>query len=180
MATLFQLIAAQKDLVTTIQSGISALALLIGGFWAYLVFIRHRERFPSANVGQTMYTKVLDADHRLIKVTISVANTSTRLLVLDKASVHILQLFPTPSGVVSSYPNERVLVEDHSEIDWECIGDREMTLKDYRIEPKETDIVCVDFIIGTTPRTIQIDSYLKNKVIRCKEIGWNVTTVHDL
>jgi hypothetical protein len=41
-----------------------------------------------------------------------------------------------------------------------------LALGDYEIEPKETDTICADYIVENECATIQIDSYLKNKVNR--------------
>jgi hypothetical protein len=35
-------------------------------------------------------------------------------------------------------------------------------------------------VIGANVRVIEVYSYMKNFVKRKREIGWNLTTVHDL
>ncbi|MCH7733085.1 MAG: hypothetical protein IIB44_11370 [Candidatus Marinimicrobia bacterium] len=48
------------------------------------------------------------------------------------------------------------------------------------IEPNEDDEILCDFLIDKDIQTIQVYSYLKNAEKPGRDIGWGITTIHDL
>src|SRR5437762_8865733 len=84
-----------KDAIATLESIAKIGALVIGGWWTWLTFVRKRIRYPTANV-QHFVTHWADAGRIFVHVTLRVINTGNVLIPIGECLTWIEQLTPLP------------------------------------------------------------------------------------
>jgi hypothetical protein len=184
---LFHFLREKKDVIQAVQSVVTTLAIIIGGFWAYLAFGRKREKFPRAKLAHKFGVMPVDANRRILRVELEVENIGDTLLDITSVLNRVQQVFPlapTKDGEFDPRPSQ-----DVPEIPWPMIADRKLEfITGHReIEPKEPDWFHFDYVLGPEVETVVIYSFVKNarKKRRLfsakapKEVGWMKTeTVH--
>jgi len=157
----------------------TCIAVIIGGFWAYLTFIRKREKYPSADIRHTIMNKRLDDNRMFLKVIVGVNNRGATVMNLDRRLVRIQQMIPWPTEALGKIDHE---VRKDTEVEWPLLGEVDLSGKEqeYEIEPGESDEFHFDFIIDSKIKSVVVYSYIRNHKKRDREIGWNKTTVYDI
>jgi nitrate reductase gamma subunit len=82
-----------KNILDIIQALFTILAIIIGGIWSYMLFIKRRQRFPRAIVEHQVFHKTLAKDKILLNLTTIITNTGEVLLELEKCVVRIQQIW---------------------------------------------------------------------------------------
>lgn len=163
-----------------IESIITCLAILAAGVWALLHYNRKRERFPSAMMVHSVQVWVVSANHRLLRVTLTVSNQSECVLRFFEGHTWIQAMKPWPSEVLNRFISDKVVVEDdHIEIPWPLIKEKNFN-QEKEIEPKEADEVTMDFLIDKGYEKVLVYSYIKNDTKPGRNLGWSTSTVIDL
>jgi len=165
------------------ESLATIIALITGGIWGYLLFIKRRQKYPRANVTHFIIHKPLSEDYVLVHVDLSISNSGEVLLSLLTTETRIQQILPVPSEVLDLV-NSGIdpVKESETEIEWPLLTLRSCKWKkgEKELEPGETDQTSYDFILSAEIKTIEVYSYIKNITKRGKEIGWGITTVYDI
>jgi len=172
-----------KDLSEVLKNYATCGAFIIGAFWAYLTFVRKREKYPRANVIHRIIHKKIDDKRILLKVTIDIHNIGATVMHLDRRLIRIQQMVPWPMlSLKPVFLKKERTKEDESEIQWPLLGEIDLSGKGQRceIEPGEKEEFDFDFVIDSEIKSVVIYSYLKNRKKRRKEIGWNKTTIYDI
>jgi len=167
----------------TLQVLLSMLAIVVGGIWAYLLFVKRRQRYPRANVTQQIGHYPLPNNKVLLRATVRICNEGEILLSLVSGFSRVQQMIPCSDDLC-----EVLRVRDDSdeqcepEAEWPLLSERKLKFEksEREIEPGEIDELHFDFIIDSDVQVIVIYSYLKNVKKRRREIGWNVTSIYDL
>jgi len=165
-----------KDIFTVV-------AILVGGIWSYLLFVRKRQKFPRANISHKITHKPIDDNKVLLHLDVGISNAGDVLISIISGIVRLHQIVPAPDELLSTIRSGNdPISEEKNEYDWPLIAEREpkWEKRNFEIEPGETDHANFDFIIDNDIETIEIYTYLKNKKKRFREIGWNLTTIYDL
>jgi hypothetical protein len=178
-------VAEMKELVEVVASGLTLLAIIVGGTWSYLLFIRTRQKYPSANISQDITYRRITADKVWVRVIVTLQNTGKVLLSLVSGLAWIQQVLPLDDELREKIENsEDLFGEKESYIRWTLCEETKLNWEkgEHEIEPSETDQVYFDFIVDSELRTILIYTYFSNvkKFKRSKSLGWQIAKVYDL
>ncbi len=166
-----------------LQSLFTVAAIVVGGIWTYLLFVRKRQRFPCANITQQIWHYPLSDRKVLLRVTVRICNKGEILLSLASGFTRVQQVIPCSADLCKSI-GEREDAADQSEpeVEWPLLAEQKPAFAKGKreIEPGETDELHFDFAIDPDVQVVVVYSYLKNVKKRRREIGWNATTVYEL
>jgi hypothetical protein len=157
------------------------LAIVVGGIWSYMLFVRTRQKYPRASVTHRITHRPLDSERQLVVVDVILHNTGEVLLSLESSETRVQEVLPLPSGLLGS-DNATPVRDGSTEVEWPLLESSERTWKqgEFEIEPGEVDQVTYDFIVGSDVETIRVYSYFRNTTKEKKQIGWGLTTLYDL
>lgn len=178
-----------EKIASIVQSVATVGAVIVGALWTYWLFVENREQLPRAKVEHAVQTVGLSNKSRLLRLDVTVENSSKVLLTLQAGAVRIQQIAPLldcdpgagtqcPKGAIltgrtPTLPGER-LVRWPLIAAWNSTGGGEIT----ELEPGEQEKIAFDFVVPSTARSIQIYSYFAN--VKKEGIGWKTITIHDL
>lgn len=172
-----------KEIAEIAQALATAAAILVGGIWTYLLFVKRRQRYPRAEIKHIVTHKQIGNDKLLLHVCVVISNTGDVLVSLENGETRIQQLLP-PSGELLNDINKGVKLhkEGETEISWPEIASIPKNWKrgTFEIEPGERDEIHYDFILNADVQCVEVYSYFRNFVKRGRNIGWNVTTIYDI
>lgn len=163
------------------QAALTSTAIVIGGIWTYLRFIKNRLRFPRAELSHTVVHKNLAAGKSLFRINLKVVNKGDVLLPISNAWTRISQILPMYEDTLNElYSGNDLSRDDDAEIKWPEIGCQEITYEQNKaeIEPGESEIFHFDFIVSSDVRVVHVYSFFKN--LKKKESGWPCVTIFDL
>lgn len=172
-----------KDVADTLTGFGTVVALVVGGIWTYMLFVQKRQKFPRARMAHQIWLLPLGSDHQVLTVRVRLSNVGDVLLSLESAEVRVQQLSPVPVDLVQAVRKGKDLTSpDDPEANWPEVGYREFTWESgsFEIEPKERDSVVMDFVVDQEIDAVRIYSYFRNVKKEGPDIGWGLTTQHDL
>lgn len=172
-----------KDAAEALSAFFTAIAFVVGGIWAYMLFVRQRQRYPRATLEQRVVHKRVDERRVLLRVSVTVSNQGDVLLSLASGFVRVQQMVPWPSEFVDAIEKgEDPVRAGETEVEWPLLGERYLTFEESEreVEPGEPDEFHFDFVIGGGVQTVLVYTYISNQHKRGRDIGWGVTTVYDL
>ena len=179
--------ATLKEWAEIAQSVFTSAALIIGGIWTYLLFVKNRLNYPKAEISHEISYHQLDEKQCLIHLIVRVKNIGDTLIELGTTKSWIEQIIPVPEAIKEKMNGENLIDDNNTEIGWPCAyggGEIEKTWeeKEAEIEPGETEFYHFEFILDEPISLIKIYSYIKNKKKKRKngEIGWSKTTLYSL
>ena len=176
-------ISKLKDITDIIAAIATVVAILVGGFWSYTLFVRKRQKYPRANITHRVTPRPMTNSQLLLNVAVTISNPGEVLLSLVSGEIRIQQILPPPSELLNSINQGHDPVEEgQTEVQWPLIASRKSKWEKGKleIEPGESDQLQYDFILDAKVQTIQVYSYLRNAKKRRREIGWGLTTIYDL
>jgi len=171
-----------KDLSEVLKNYATFGVFIIGGFWAYLTFIRKREKYPCANLNHKIIHRKLDDNKIFLRVTVEIHNNGITIMYLDRKLVRVQQMIPWPKEALELIAKKERIEEQNAEVQWPLLGEIDLKgeKQGYEIEPGESEEFHFDFIIDSEIKSVLIYSYLRNRKKRGREIGWNKTSVYDI
>jgi hypothetical protein len=164
-------IAIIADIVTT-------LAVIFAGVWTYLLFVRHRERYPRAAIEQVASAVILDDRSILIRVQIRVKNIGKVLLPIEDLECRLQQIVPVLDTVKARLrAGEALVIGPGTTVDWPMLSEAAWRYqrKQSEIEPCEAEIFCCDFVVDRSVRCVRIYSHLANQS-KAAAMGWTCST----
>ncbi|MFI5166434.1 MAG: hypothetical protein ACHQQS_07445 [Thermoanaerobaculales bacterium] len=180
------------ELLQAVQAGVTIGAILIGGLWTYLLFVRRRQRFPRAAVAHRVAFEPVDDGKLVLRATVAIANKSDVLLSIKHGKVWLQRVMPWPE-VASDAPIESDKAEVKTELEWPVLAERRLddSKGRWEVEPGETEEYHFDFLLKPPLEAVLLYSYFQNSKKRLgprlrrpwslfREIGWNTTTLHLL
>lgn len=175
----------QYTQVTQIIEGLlTAAAIILGGIWSYMLFVRTRQKYPRANLKHRITHRPIGNKKQLLVLEIIIENTGDVLLSFASAVARIQQVLPTPASVGGSLRAADPVPEKEKEFPWPLLVSRESNWRkgEFEIEPGESDQVTYDFFLGDKLETVRVYVYFENEKKRKREkrIGWGITTLYDL
>lgn len=183
-----------------VESAVTALGIVVAGVWAYLIFVRQRQRYPRASLRQSLLCRTLPDGARMLTVEVTMANIGQRLIELDSASVVLQQLSPLSKGAT----RQALLGHDpldgggRREVLWYRVGYRRLGFTPViEIEPGETETLLFEFRVSAKLEALKIQTNIENAVKRSRRndapqskpaalakaprwMGWQCTTHHNL
>ena len=175
----------QHNLVTlqTLQLLIMSIAIVVGGIWTYILFVRKRQKYPRANITHRVEHWPVSDGKTLLRVTVNISNEGEILLSLVSGFTRVQQMMPWPPELLEFIKRDKEFVKGgQTEVEWPLLKQRPFPFekREREIEPGEIDEVHFDFIIDPEVQIVVLYSYLKNKRKWRREIGWNTTSVYEL
>jgi len=171
-----------KSVAGLAESLAKIVALIVGGSWTYLLFVKKRTAFPRAEVTHACAAYPIDDNRSVVRVTLNVKNKSDVLMQIISGRVVVHQIVPF-ADAVDDVPLGFVGEGDTFEYAWPQIGDRAFEYasdKYLEVEPGESDAIDFDLFIEGDVRVVQVYSYLKNVSKTSRELGWNCSSIHRL
>lgn len=161
-------------------------AIIVGGLWAYLLFVKKRERWPRASLAHTITHWSLDDGRRVLRVAEKIANTGGVLLRIGDRRTWVQQILPMEPEPLRSLEEGKV-----AEAPWLTLGhphENKAGPDAPELEPGEHEHFEHDFLIDDEAQVVQVYSHFHNPSRRrswwggskADERGWTLTTVHDL
>jgi hypothetical protein len=131
-----------KDAFAAIQSLGTVVAVVIGGWWAWMTFRRRRLRFPRANIRHAICAWQACPKSWHLHVTVSIRNEGEVLLRVDKGCTWAQLIDPYPDEVLALINSRKDPVAfDATEVEWPLIGAKRVfdLVPAHEIEPGESD-----------------------------------------
>jgi hypothetical protein len=186
MPAALKFLKENNDALQALQALMTVVAIIVGGFSAYIAFGRKREKFPRAKAVHRFEVIPLDSQRRILRVQLEVENIGDTLIDLRSVLNRIQQVLPlanTDSGLFIPGSSET-----EPEIPWPMIAQRNLTFPGgtREVEPKETDEMHFDYILGPEVDVVLVYSYIRNAHKRrsfsakTKELGWMRTETVNL
>jgi hypothetical protein len=176
-------VSQAKDIVDLIHTSVVVIAVVVSGVWGYWLFVQNRQRYPRASIKHSITHVPLSDGKVLLHVTETVRNEGSILLSLECMQTRLQRVEPPPDDLLRRIAEGKpVLAEGKTEYLWPLIGlhERGWDKGQCEIEPNESQDIHHDFLIDAEVNVLEVYSYMKNFVKRKREIGWNLTTFHDL
>jgi hypothetical protein len=171
-----------KELASIVEAYAKVLALVVAGFWTYLLFVRQRQRYPRATIAQTGMIRDLGNATRLMTIGVSLSNVGQRLIDVDYITVVVQQLAPLgPKALEQALASHEPLnAAGRREIVWFRIGHRRTGFepRHFEIEPGETESVEFDFVVAASVTTIKVQTHIENVVKRPVLREWARSAIH--
>jgi len=176
--------ANAKDWVDLIQGLLTIVAIGAGGYW----FWRRRQQLPRAKTSHEIQSWKLPDGRWLLRVCVTIENLGEILLELEHGFTRVQQMRPWPEKIES--PPAKTL-DRKTEVEWSLLVQMDVDFKNQQreIEPHESDMIPFEFVVTADVEVVVIYTYIRNKkkkfkqspfTSQMKEIGWSVTTVHEL
>jgi hypothetical protein len=175
------------DWIGGVASLIQALAILAGGIWAYLKFVRGRLNLPRATLKHEIRSYHAEGQ-LLLHVNTVIANPGSIVLRIEKGIIRIQQVLPLSGAILAAVREGKdPELSQRREFPWPLVGARSSSWgpKELEIEPGETDEVAADFVLSDDVRTIEVYTYFENvqrkrKYEQDEPIGWGLTTLYEI
>jgi hypothetical protein len=173
-----------KDAFEALKAPTTIGAILMAGFWTYLLFVRKRERYPRAKFEHKISSWKLPNGEVLLRVTVHIENAGGVLLRLKDGFTWLQQITPlTPEISDQLQAGTGILNEGETETRWPTIGNLDHTSK-VEIEPGESDDVNLEFLVPPDVERVLIYTHFDNLAKRGwwnrRKTGWNVSTLYQI
>lgn len=172
-----------ESLSSSAESIATIIALIIGAWWTYLIFVRKREKYPRAKTTHSLLSLGEVAGKTLVRVSVKVENVGDVLLSLTTGLVRIQIMRPVPSTLQAQIENGGTLQRTkEQEFQWPLWDEFPLAWSEagYKIEPKESEEFHFDSSLDNTVEAVQVYSYFQNVLEKRRELGWNCTTVQPI
>jgi hypothetical protein len=137
-----------RNWVQTVASGITAIAVLVAGGWAYMQFVQGREYAAKMHIQNQADVVRLNDQLRLVRSRAIIENVGLRKIDLDQMHVCYRVIHPISEKhmphVLALANNRRS--SNISRLPLPCAEERSLALN-MRIEPAESERILFDFVI---------------------------------
>lgn len=170
-----------QHITEIIESFFTILAIIVGGIWTYIIFIKNREKYPKAVLKHNVDTVDIE-DGLLIRLRIEIENLGKVILPIKTGEIRLQQIKPstkTVSEAIENFQND--VNEKKADIIWPLLEKRILKYEadqTYELEPGEIDYFEFDFILSNEIDVIQFYTHIENDLKQNK--GWNYTSIHNL
>ncbi len=175
---------SQLETIANIADALATVfAIIIGGIWSYLLFVRKRQKYPRAEIEHQVIGRAVGNDLTLLSIDVIISNVGDVLLSLLSWDITVKQMLPPKSELRRVLDRSQGSIEEGIHIiQWQVLVSRRerKERKRFEIEPGESEQLHYDFLIGSEASTISVKSYFQNVMKRGRDIGWAWTTTHDL
>jgi len=171
-----------SDVAKAIEAIATTLALGLGGLWTWLLFVRHRQRYPRAKVSHEVQHRRLVSGGILLHITVTLENNGDVLLGAVGYLLRVQQVLPLHDKVKPVAQPNSTLPTNRTEIPWPSLAERRIAWArgQFEIEPGETDRIYCDVVVPDHIETVEVYSYFDNAAKHKRRVGWTITTLHDL
>lgn len=172
----------QSEKIASIAQCIATiLALIIGGWWTYKLFIEQRQDRPRLKLEHKITHRHLPNNKVLLSVEELLSNAGSVGLAIEQGEIRVIQVLPLPPKA-SELINKR---EELPEIvrhpqTWPVLESRSVKWSpgQFFLEPGEGDQLHSVFSLDNSVKTISIVTRFENPTQ--KELGWQFVTLYDI
>jgi len=181
-----------EDWVVILKTFVEIVAVIMGGLWTYLTFIKNRLEYPYAKIEHKIHYWHIGEKRIYLSVVVLFVNSGKVLISLKRGTVYIRQVRPLTTDIKNyikkSSPEDlrngqvaKMFVDKGRQISWPEIGYRicEWNDGEILIEPGETEEIQFDFIVDENIETIEIITYFQDARKWKSDIGWKLTSLYD-
>jgi hypothetical protein len=158
-------------------------ALLVGGAWAYIAFVRERTRWPRAEVALSFSERRLDGEFVLVNVGVQIKNEGRGLMQLTRIRVDLRRVLPLDDDMPAKIRAGDQYGDNGVQTQWPEIKKHERIPSGrIELEPGEAAEFGFDFFIDPTTEVVQAYAFVQNvaKEHGKHPLGWGVTALHDI
>lgn len=180
-----------QDSLSMVATVATIVALILGGYWGYQIFIRKRQKYPHAAVDHTFSHWRLPDGRYLLHLVLKVINKGEVLLTLAELDIWIGKVMPWPEQIPWPKPErldatlarvERANVSKTGcvEVEWPLLVGKTVyfDIGEQLIEPGEEDELHFDFPIPGDVELLHVYTHLRNVPNPMRNIGWPKTTFY--
>lgn len=171
------------EVASALEASVTVIAILVGGVWTYILFVRRRQKYPRANVTLIINTWRIEGRQRLLHLGVQVENVGDTLIELKYGTVRIQQLLPIIDDAAATIACGRDPVPaNECEVPWPLLCERACPWEKVprEIEPGETDAFHFDFVIPDSVSVLGVYTYLRNVRKAKRNVGWNATSIYNV
>jgi hypothetical protein len=194
----------KKDInakLQAIQAALTIVAIVVGGLWAYMLFIKQRQQYAHLKIEHHV-AHVLLPQHRIVLfVDVEHSNVGSVKVSLTSADVKIYALRQQAlTAEAIEQVNEGRFGADEPDSLWDIQAERKTTWAPQRsifpeifatfrntgkhsdervVEPGESDQLHYEFILSDDTWPLLIYSYFENPTIADRNIGWLTRSLYD-
>jgi len=178
LSALSQFAAQNKDVFSVLESCAKTGGIVTAGIWAYLLFVRKREKFPRGQLSHKVQFWECDSGELLVRVNLTIKNESSVLMQILEGHTWIQQMKPWPEPTIEKFKEESQDAEDAPYEVWDLIGEKRHN-KEREIEPGEHEEISMDFFISKEYKEVLVYYFVENSAKPGRHLGWTASTVLD-
>ena len=174
-----------KDVLWSMQAGVTALAVILGGTFAAYKWQIYRESEPHLTITHEVSYRPVGESYVHIAVTAVLQNSSRVQIELREGFFLAQHLAPTSDEHVEELYAEVYMDEKFEDIQWPTLEElqRQWDKGELVVEPGETHPESIEFIISKSVESVILHTYFYNPKsssdARAAE-GWGRTSVLDM
>ena len=165
---------------------VTVLAVIVGGVWSYLLFVRRRQRYPRANVTHTIESW-FEGTSLFVRARVHVENIGDVRICLKEGVVYLSRVTPWPRRLQPELAEGRTEISfSERTLNWALLAKSSWKDGDDEVEPHETETLVLDFVVNEPVERVELRSHLKNLTKRrrwlflTKDIRWNTHSFHEI
>jgi hypothetical protein len=179
--------AVWKDRIDIVQSLISIIAIIVGGWWTYDIFLKERRNLPHANLEHIVSHFPLTQDINLLSVVVKITNNGQARMDIASTDVRIQQVLPmlpcAESQIDCATDELDIALQETARagdrFHWTKIAGRKNFLESpLLVEPGETEYMDFEFAIPADTRLIRVYSYIRNETDT--KLGWDMSNFYEM
>jgi hypothetical protein len=167
-------------IITTIKDATQVVAVLIGGYWTYRLFVKQRLGYERVDVSQDVDCWPLSSHLRLVRVAVTIKNVGTVVHKPQRLMITLSRVVPAEVDLVEKAENGGVPYAAHPvHSNWTELRSftHDMSVDEFSLEPAETERYPFDFTIPGYVQVVQVHSELWSGTGRDEQY-WDETTLH--
>jgi len=179
-----------KEWVPIAQAIITIVAVFVGGWWSYKLFIEQREQYPHANLELKLSHVALSERVNLLRVGIELTNVGKSLIEIEKSIIRVQQILPSlpcPKDDACAAKEIDAAIKkverQEDQFSWLLIAERENSFDPpYAVEPGgEKQTLDFEFVAPSEVKVVRVYAYFRNekRSKEGKEIGWDSSSYYD-
>ena len=175
------------DSLSIVTGATTVTAIIVGGYWAYMLFVRKRQKYPRAKVEHMLRHWELPDGNYLLHLVLKVSNGGEVLLTLAELDIWIGKVIPWPPKDSLKEALCQAIITNISEtgtieVEWPRLHGKTVYLNPKRniIEPGEEDEMHFDFSIPHDVEMVHVYTHLRNVSRPAKDIGWFKSSFYEI
>ena len=174
-----------KDVAAIIQSSVTAVAIVVGGVFAYYKLQLFRDLEPHLTITHEVSHRFIGDSYVHIAVTANLRNTSRVHIEILRYRFRLQEIAPASDTDIERLYDEVFEERREDYFQWPVLDEIELDREkgDMIIEPGGTHRETLEFIISTEIETVMAYTYFYNSMRARKEQsaeGWGATTIYDI
>ena len=174
-----------KDIAAVVQSSVTAVAIVVGGIFAYYKLQLFRDLEPHLTITHEVSHRFIGDSYVHIAVTANLRNSSRVKIELREGKFRLQQIKPASDEEVERIFAEVFIDAEYEEFQWPILNEvpRFWNERVLIVEPGATYRETQEFIVSSDIESVMIYTYFYNIDSRQSfqvAQGWDETTVYDI